>query len=157
MYVARLQPRPFTCPTYYMPRPFQVTALTEKTNNARINALRRWYTMGGVLVIGLTMFSNLALMKNLKKKRDQNDVAKFLLDPGADFVVCDEGHVLRQEKSNLSIAVCKIRTLRRIVLTGTPLQNNLLECELEAWLLERGCGLVRVGIHLVLNLLIHPQ
>ena len=92
------------------------------------------------------MFSNLALMKNLKKKRDQTDAAKFLLDPGADFVICDEGHVLRQEKSNLSVAVSKVRTLRRIVLTGTPLQNNLLECELEAWLLGKGCGLVRLGI-----------
>ena len=86
--------------------------------------------MGGVTVMGFTMFSNLSLLKNLKKKRDISDVTKYLLDPGPDIIICDEGHVLRQEKSNLSVAVNKIRTRRRIVLTGTPLQNNLSECKL---------------------------
>ena len=79
--------------------------------------------------MGFTMFRNLTLMKTLKRRRDQEDVARCLLDPGADIVVCDEGHILRQEKSNLSLAVNKIKTRRRIVLTGTPLQNNLNECK----------------------------
>jgi transcriptional regulator ATRX len=42
-------------------------------------------------------------------------------------VVCDEGHLLKNEKTNTSIAMNRLRTLRRIVLTGTPLQNNLKE------------------------------
>ena len=49
---------------------------------------------------------------------------------GPDIIVCDEGHVMRNAVSNLSIILQKVRTLTRIVLTGTPLQNNLVECKL---------------------------
>lgn len=50
-----------------------------------------------------------------------------MIDPGPDLLVCDEGHLLKNEKTSLTNALKKIRTLRRIVLTGTPLQNSLKE------------------------------
>ena len=48
---------------------------------------------------------------------------------GPYVVICDEGHLLKNSKSGIRNAVVQIASKRRVVLTGTPLQNNLKECE----------------------------
>ena len=104
--------------------------MNENSVNARLKKLRRWFDHGGVIFMGYEMFRNLAISKRVKRKKVREDFQRFLLDPGADLVVCDEGHVMRNSKSTLSIIINQVKTRLRVVLTGTPLQNNLLECEL---------------------------
>ena len=36
-----------------------------------------------------------------------------MLDPGPDVVICDEGHLLKNEKSAINKAVNRIKTHRR--------------------------------------------
>lgn len=79
--------------------------------------------------MGYDMFRNLTSEGKRLKKRDKEVLQKALIDPGADLIVCDEGHLLKNSKTSLSKAVNRIKSLRRIVLTGTPLQNNLNECK----------------------------
>ena len=100
----------------------------EKDNWGRADRVNQWFREGGVLIIGYEMFRNLVNEKNNKFKKKQREIFnKCLLDPGPDLVVCDEGHLLKNEKSAINKAVNRISTGRRIVLTGTPLQNNLKE------------------------------
>lgn len=114
--------------------------------NAKLNILKEWSESGsvnnrkaGCLMMGYEAFRILVSHHTKKKMVEkytqkelealEQSVKKYLLKPGADLVVCDEGHTIKNQKSATSLAVNQIQTRRRIVLTGTPIQNNLKECE----------------------------
>lgn len=92
------------------------------------------------LIIGYESFRNLVNFHktpaNAKKygkshlKHIGDNVQKYLLD-SADIVICDEGHNIKNDAAALTQAVHKIQTKRRIILTGTPMQNQLMECKLQ--------------------------
>ena len=46
-----------------------------------------------------------------------------------NFAVLDEGHVIKNPKSKTALAVKQVglRARHRLILTGTPIQNNVLE------------------------------
>ena len=44
-----------------------------------------------------------------------------------DLIICDEGHFIKNIKTNRSKSLLNVKTHRRIILTGTPVQNNLAE------------------------------
>ncbi|MEE6497099.1 hypothetical protein FKM82_002595 [Ascaphus truei] len=100
---------------------------TVKRPQERGLMMQRWHDEGGVLIIGYEMYRNLTQGRNVKSKKLKEIYQKTLVDPGPDFVICDEGHILKNEASAISKAMNSISTKRRIILTGTPLQNNLVE------------------------------
>lgn len=108
---------------------YRKTYFRFKQNYERVFQINEWHEEGGVLIMGYDMFRNLTSEGKRLKKRDKEILQKALIDPGADLIVCDEGHLLKNSKTSLSKAVNRIKSLRRIVLTGTPLQNNLNECK----------------------------
>lgn len=99
-----------------------------KAKDLRVYTLRNWFEGGGVMIIGYDMYRNLTNENNKRIKSKARDVfIRSLVDPGPQLVVCDEGHLLKNETTALSKAMNRIATKRRVVLTGTPLQNSLLE------------------------------
>jgi len=42
-----------------------------------------------------------------------------------DLLICDEGHRLKNSSSSLTEAVTALNISRKIILSGTPIQNDL--------------------------------
>ncbi|XP_055985930.1 helicase ARIP4 isoform X2 [Sorex fumeus] len=139
-------------PEEVQPRFFKVHILNDehKTMAARAKVMSDWVSEGGVLLMGYEMYRLLTLKKSFAtgrpkktKKRshpviidlDEEDrqqefrreFEKALCRPGPDVVICDEGHRIKNCQASTSQALKNIRSRRRVVLTGYPLQNNLIE------------------------------
>eukprot|EP00301_Raphidiophrys_heterophryoidea_P001818 c10860_g1_i2.p1 GENE.c10860_g1_i2~~c10860_g1_i2.p1 ORF type:complete len:1292 (+),score=397.52 c10860_g1_i2:97-3972(+) len=99
----------------------------ERTSEGRAGVLREWARLGGVLLLGHTMFQNLTSFRFVKSPKLRKTITETLQDPGPDLVFVDEGHRLSNAKTALYKAVTGIRTGRRVAMTGSPLQNNLIE------------------------------
>lgn len=56
----------------------------------------------------------------------RNDI-EFLSDITFNYCVLDEGHIIRNSTSKLSISVKKIKSDHRLILSGTPVQNNVFD------------------------------
>lgn len=103
--------------------------------------MKDWHKSGsegcnhaGILLCGYEAFRGLVNRKYLGKGKAEKKnnyiksvINKTLLKPGADLVVCDEGHIIKNDASSTSQAITQVQTKRRIILTGTPIQNNLTE------------------------------
>lgn len=46
---------------------------------------------------------------------------------GPDILVCDEAHIIKNTRADITQALKQVKCQRRIALTGSPLQNNLME------------------------------
>jgi SNF2 family DNA or RNA helicase len=53
--------------------------------------------------------------------------AEGFIDYQWHYAILDEGHQIRNPEAKLTIAAKKLRTCHRLILSGTPIQNNLKE------------------------------
>ena len=73
------------------------------------------------LKLGLT---ELLVISYDQLKIHQNQLSAI---SNVDMVVCDEGHKLKNANSQITMAVASVKAKYRIVMTGTPIQNDLEE------------------------------
>lgn len=56
----------------------------------------------------------------------RNDI-DFLSTKQFNYCVLDEGHIIRNPKTKITQSVKRVRANHRVILSGTPIQNNVLE------------------------------
>ncbi|GLV36408.1 XNP [Carabus blaptoides fortunei] len=108
---------------------YDVSPHSHKKLTDRICTVQRWRQTGGILLIGYESYQTLVMTRKNNPLSDnhQKEMQVALVNPGPDLVVCDEGHMLKNDKTARFKSLINLKTKRRIILTGTPLQNNLTE------------------------------
>lgn len=110
---------------------------TQNKNDIRMVKLFSWCKDKSILGVSYSLYEKLAGEKfrkddgtkkrsKVKRETETEELRKFLLDlPG--LLVLDEGHTPRNQRSSIWKVLCELQTKKRIILSGTPFQNNFLE------------------------------
>jgi SNF2 family DNA or RNA helicase len=98
-----------------------------------LSKLEEWDKYGGVLLIGYDMFRikvkgapGKGKELTAEEEKTASLVRRILLD-GAEVVVADEAHHLKNDRTGVSKTAAKLKTESRIGLTGTPMSNDVQE------------------------------
>ncbi|ESL09911.1 helicase-like protein [Trypanosoma rangeli SC58] len=116
--------REFAAWSPYFPLAQRLTpiAIDERDSaRRRSEVYEGWCSEGGVLLVGYEML--LGLTKLVTKEVKGNKRGCRL----TDLLICDEAHRLKSTHLQISAALRGLHPLRRLLLTGTPLQNHLQE------------------------------
>ncbi|CAI0433573.1 unnamed protein product [Linum tenue] len=104
----------------------RVFMLEDVSRERRGELLAKWRVKGGVFLIGYTAFRNLSFGRHVKDRTTAREMA-CALQEGPDILVCDEAHMIKNARADTTQALKLVKCQRRIALTGSPLQNNLME------------------------------
>ncbi|KAM7272806.1 hypothetical protein ACFE04_027470 [Oxalis oulophora] len=102
---------------------------TKDPRVVRLIKLLSWKKHKSVLGISYKLFERLTGDDNKKGHKDfyEYEKIKTLLLDTPDLFIFDEGHTPRNERSQMFQALFQIKTEKRIILSGTPFQNNFKE------------------------------
>ncbi|GFQ08003.1 snf2 domain-containing protein classy 3 [Phtheirospermum japonicum] len=92
----------------------------------RLVKLASWVCGGCILGVSYQLFAQLVWDEESGGGLLKDQMKKLLLEsPG--LLVLDEGHTARNDNSKIWKSLTKVSTQHRIILSGTPFQNNLHE------------------------------
>ena len=93
-----------------------VRVVADVPENQRPGLIHKWASNGGVLVIGMTLFTS--MFTNIR------ELADVLLNTPS-IVICDEAHLVKNPNSGRAKATKAFKTRCRIALTGSPLTKDV--------------------------------
>lgn len=106
-----------------------------------VKELNQWFPLAKVAVLhssGAHSGSKSRLIQRMSENRNDGTILvtsystyniehKKLLNMNWHYVILDEGHKIRNPNAKVTLTLKELRTPHRIILSGSPLQNNLKE------------------------------
>ncbi|KAL5724138.1 hypothetical protein ACHQM5_007438 [Ranunculus cassubicifolius] len=112
-----------------------IQSTSQNTNWIRMIKLLSWSKNMSILGISYSLFEKLTGQRsaksnakggNIKSANEAEEIKRILLEKPS-LLVLDEGHTPRNKDSCIWKALENVKTRRRIILSGTPFQNNFEE------------------------------
>jgi hypothetical protein len=108
-----------------------VDDLSGMGKSERSKAIERWTSQGGILLLGEQLLHRLTAEADSKAKGERSKKGDKKVEDDlfkTDILVLDEAHTMLKNSGNKVFqALAGVETRRRILLTGTPLTNNVTE------------------------------
>ncbi|KAJ0493808.1 putative DNA helicase chromatin remodeling SNF2 family [Helianthus annuus] len=99
-------------------------SLKAEGRTQQLQVLKKWANQRSILFLGYQHFSSI-VCDNDTKPESVNCQEILLTRPS--LLILDEGHTARNKQTNIYIAIDKVQTPRKVVLSGTLYQNNVTE------------------------------
>lgn len=99
--------------------------LSRNTNCIRMVKLYSWCKTKSILVLSYDLFVKLTGESPQSSKEREHMREILIRQPG--LVILDEGHIPRNRDSQVWNLMIKLETKKRVILSGTPFQNNFEE------------------------------
>ncbi|KAM0011093.1 putative DNA helicase chromatin remodeling SNF2 family [Helianthus debilis subsp. tardiflorus] len=99
-------------------------SLKAEGRTQQLEVLKKWANQRSILFLGYQHFSSI-VCDNDTKPESVNCQEILLTRPS--LLILDEGHTARNKQTNIYIAIDKVQTPRKVVLSGTLYQNNVTE------------------------------
>ncbi|KAK4789196.1 hypothetical protein SAY86_020515 [Trapa natans] len=97
--------------------------LSRNKNGIRMVKLYSWCKEKSILLLSYELFVKLTGESSKKEIQHMREI--LIRQPG--LVILDEGHIPRNRESQIWNLMIKLETKKRVILSGTPFQNNFEE------------------------------
>ncbi|CAH8331617.1 unnamed protein product [Eruca vesicaria subsp. sativa] len=96
-----------------------------ESRRQQLKVLRTWVEERSILFLGYQQFAKI-ICDDSNIDEVSEDCKRILLEKPT-LLILDEGHQSRNKETNMLISLARVKTPRKVVLTGTLFQNNVEE------------------------------
>ncbi|KAL0897122.1 hypothetical protein Bca101_081083 [Brassica carinata] len=105
---------------------YDLYSVKAESRRQQLKVLRAWVEQRSILFLGYQQFAKIICDDGNNIDEFSEDCKRILLEKPT-LLILDEGHQSRNEETNTLITLARVKTPRKVVLTGTLFQNNVKE------------------------------